>query len=291
MLDIQKIHEAIDAFIESNPTESYSVHIEKDDRQRPYLGLSGLGEKCVRKVWYQWRHCIKPSFPPRMKRLFRRGDREEFVFVWMLRGIGCTVYEVDERGKQFSVKDFSNHLSGHLDAVIIFPAEFWLEGFTPVPLLGEFKTANDAKYNECVKLGVEKWNSKYFTQMQGYCGYKKLTGAVFFAVNKNDDKLYIEYVPAKKSKFRLLVEKAGDIISAQAPPERVPFASPSLWDFKTKEGCKYCDALDICFKQASSPKMCRTCKFASPAENATWICEKGNEYGIACEQWEDIAKQ
>lgn len=289
MLDIIKIHEALDRFIMSNPTEDYHVHIEKDDRQRPYLGLSGLGEKCFRKTWYQWRHCIKPSFPPRMKRLFRRGDREEFVFVWMLRGIGCTVYEVDENGKQFSVKDFENHLSGHLDCVIIFPSEFWLSGFKPVPLLGEFKTANDSKYAKCVKEGVEKWNSKYYTQMQSYCGYSKLAGAAFFVTNKNDDSIYIEFVPAIKSKFRSIVEKAGDIISAQSPPDRVPFASPSLWDFKTGEGCKYCDALGVCFKKEASQKLCRTCVYASPGENATWNCAKGKDYGTVCEHWKDIA--
>lgn len=291
MLDIPAIHSALDRFIESNPTEHYTVHIEKDDRQRPYLGLSGLGEKCWRLLFYQWRHCFKPSFPPRMLRLFRRGDREEFVLVWMLRGIGFEIFEVDENKKQFCVTDFDDHLKGNLDGVANIPAEFWLPEFKPTPLLTEYKTANDNKFKKFVENGVEKTNAKYYAQIQGYCGYMDLKGAIFIVVNKNDDDIYIEFVPAKKNKFSALVDKASDIISAQSPPDRIPFASPSYWDFKTKEGCKYCDALHLCFKNAPSQKMCRTCVHASPGPQKSWICAKGREYGEVCENYSDIAHQ
>lgn len=290
MLDTALIKQAIEDFIETNPVEDYHVHIEKDDRQRPYLGLSGLGERCERKLWYQWRHCIKPALPSRMKRLFRRGDREEYVFVWLLRGIGCTVHERDSNGKQFSVKDFENHLSGHLDAVIEFPKRFWLKGHKARPVLGEFKTANDSKFQDCRKLGVKKWHPKYYGQMQTYCGYEKLPGAVFFIVNKNDDDLFIEWVPSIKRDFDNLVDKAESIINAQEPPPRIPCASPTLWDFKTGDGCKYCDALGICFKKEPSQKLCRTCKHASPGTNASWVCAKGSEFGTVCKEYVDIAK-
>lgn len=289
MLDTVLIKQAIEDFIDTNPVEDYHVHIEKDDRQRPYLGLSGLGERCERKVWYQWRHCIRPTFPSRMKRLFRRGDREEYVFIWLLRGIGCTVHEVDSNGKQFSVKDFENHLSGHLDSVILFPKKFWLKGHKPRPVLGEFKTANDKKFEECRKLGVKRWHPKYYGQMQAYCGFEKLPGAVFFIVNKNDDELHIEWVPFVQKAFDSLVEKAENIINSQAPPPRIPSASPTLWDFKSGEGCKYCDALGVCFKKESSQRLCRTCVFAEPGEEASWVCTKGCTFGEVCEHYTDIA--
>lgn len=291
MIDIPKIHSALDRFIESNPTEHYTVHIEKDDRQRPYLGLSGLGETCWKKLWLQWRHCFKPSFPPRILRLFRRGDREEFVIVWMLRGIGFEVFEVDEDGKQFSISDVEGHVKGNLDGVAKIPAEFWLPGIEPTPLLTEFKTVNDAGFKKFVADGVEKTNKKYYGQMQGYTGHMKLKGAIFIAVNKNDDDIYIEFVAAKKNKFNALMDKAVDIVSAQSPPDRIPHASPTYWDFKTKEGCKYCDALQICFKNAPSQKICRTCLHASPGPDKSWICAKGREYGEVCEHYSDIAHQ
>lgn len=291
MIDIPKIHSALDRFIDSNPTEHYTVHIEKDDRQRPYLGLSGLGETCWRKLWYQWRHCWKPEFPSRVKRLLRTGDIYEYRIVWMLRGIGFEVFEVDDDGKQFSVSDVEGHVKGNLDGVAKVPEEFWLAGFTPTPLLTEFKTANDANFKRFVENGVEKTNSKYYGQIQGYCGQMELKGAIFIVVNKNDDDLYIEFVPAKKNKFNALMDKAVDIVSAQSPPDRIPYASVSYWDHKKKEGCKYCDALNICFKNAPSQKLCRTCVHASPGPQKSWVCAQGREYGEVCEKWKDIAHQ
>lgn len=290
MLDVTKIHEAIDAFIMTNPPEDYRVTVNKDDRQRPYLGLSGLGENCIRKVWYQWRHCFKPVFPPRMHRLFRRGDREEFVFVWMLRGIGFTLFEFDENGKQFSVEDFEGHLKGNLDGVGKAPKKFWKKGTKPVPFLTEYKTANAKKFEEFRKYGVKKTNPKYYGQIQGYCGHMDLAGALFCVVCKDDDELYFEWVPAKPREFAALQEKAEEIITAQSPPERRQFASPSYWDFKKSDGCKYCDALGLCFKGASSQKICRTCVYASPGPDKSWICAKGNEYGTVCKSYKDIAK-
>lgn len=290
MINIPLLHERIESFMQTNPPEEYFVKIHKDDRQRPYLGLSQIGHPCHRFLWYSFRHCFKPSFPSRMLRLFRRGDREEFVFVWMLRGIGFEIFEVDEKGKQFSVRDFENHVKGNLDGVAIVPTDFWLEGAEPHPVLTEYKTAAEKKFLKCVELGVEEWNPKYYGQLQTYCGYNNLKGALFFVVNKNDDSIYIEYVPAKKSKFRSLVQKAGDIVSANEPPERMFGASPSFWDFKKGVGCKYCDCVDICFRDKPSQKLCRTCRFASPGEAGSWNCSKDRDYGVVCELYQDIAK-
>lgn len=290
MIDTNLIHEAIDKFILTNPTEEYHVKIEKDDRQRPYLGLSGLGgdyskTHCLKATWLNWRHCTKPKFPGRVLRLFRDGDRAEYEFVFLLRGIGFEIFEIDETtGKQFSVNDYSGHLRGNLDAVAIVPDEFWLEGYEPHPILLEFKTANDRKFNECVKRGVEAWNPRYFSQMQGYQGYMNLKGGLFCVKNKNDSNLHFENVLSSERKFRKLVELGGDIISAQEPPDKIRGASPSFFI------CKFCEGYDICHKNASSQKLCRTCKFAVPVENAGWKCEKGREFGAVCEQWKDIAK-
>src|SRR6478609_5921428 len=186
MLDITKIEEAIDAYILTNPTEDYRVHIKKDDRQRPYLGLSQIGHACSRYLWYSFRHCFKPTFPPRIHRLFRTGDIYEYRFVWLLRGIGCTVFEVDEDGKQFSVEDWEGHVRGNTDGVAIFPDKFWRAGSTPHPVLLEFKTASDKKFKEVTKVGCEKWNASYYGQQQSYCGYLELKSSFFCVVNKND---------------------------------------------------------------------------------------------------------
>ena len=54
-------------------------------KPRPYLGMSQLGEKCSRKLWYDFRICSEIKIKPRLKRLFDRGHREEYVFQRDLR--------------------------------------------------------------------------------------------------------------------------------------------------------------------------------------------------------------
>jgi hypothetical protein len=120
--------------------------------------------------------------------------------------------------------------------------------------------------------------------MQAYCGYMKLKGALFFVINKNTDDLYIEYVPFKQSRLEALVGKAGEIVSASEPPPRMRGASASFFE------CKWCPAFDVCFKGAESQKLCRTCRFASPAADGKWDCSKGKAYGEVCEEYQDIAK-
>lgn len=279
MLNIPLIHTAIDEFIMSNPTESYHVHIEKDDVQRPYLGLSGIGDTCHRKVWYQWRHVLKPSFPPRIHRLFRRGDREEYVFMWLLKGIGVEIFERDENGKQFSVSDVEGHVRGNLDGVGKFPEKF---GHVE-PVLLEYKTASEKKFNEFVKLGVKKANPKYFGQLQSYMGHMELTGACFMVVNKNTDDLHIEFVPFDKYYFRRVVAKSEEIVNSLEPPMKLS-NNPSWFE------CRFCNFHGICHKGEAALKSCRSCKFASPGPDRSWVCAKGNEYGTVCKSWKDITK-
>lgn len=282
MLSITKIEEAIDAFIMSDPPEDHHIEIPARSGKRNYLGLSGLGEECARAVWYGYRECAKKIFPPRLYRLFRRGDREEFVFVWLLRGIGFTIHEKDAEGKQFKVTDFEGHLSGHMDGVGEAPAKFWIKS-KPKPFLLEFKTYNDKRFTELKKRGVRKNDPKYYVQMQGYMGYENLTGALFCAVNKNDDQLYFEWVPFKQSEFDGIKDKAEMLINADSPPPKLS-STPS--DYR----CRYCDFKGVCHGGEESQKTCRSCKFASPGPNATWECSKGEEFGTVCSLWKDIAR-
>jgi site-specific DNA-methyltransferase (adenine-specific) len=240
MLNIPLIHEAINDFILTNPTEDYHVHIEKDDKQRPYLGLSGLGgdytkEHCLKATWMNWRHCVKPTFPSQTLRLFRDGDRFEYEIVWLLRGIGFEVWDVDSEGKQFSVKDYENHVKGNSDGVATAPAHFWLDGYEPQPFLLEFKTGNDANFKKVEKEGVAAKYPRYYDQMISYQGYLKLNLGLFVIKNKNNSALYFENVLSKPSRFRQLVELAGDVISGARVRVFGSVAGASFMEFVTKE--------------------------------------------------------
>lgn len=285
MILTHKLQEAIDAFTLTDPEENHQIHIPcRAGKKRGYLGLSGLGEECTRKVWYDWRHAFAKTFPARILRLFRRGDIEEYRFNFLLRGIGCTVHETDAEGKQFKVTDFGGHLSGHMDGVIEIPKKFWKPGATPSPLLVEYKTYNSKRFKELTTRGVAKSDPKYYVQMQGYMGYEKLEGALFCAVCKDDDHLHFEYVPFSNKAFQSLIAKADEVIAATSPPPKI---ASSASDFR----CKFCEAAGICHKGEPAVKSCRSCAWAFPAEGAKWGCNKtGREFGEVCKSWEDATK-
>lgn len=285
MLHIDKIHKAIDEFTNSDPEERYEVFIpSRKGKKRGYLGLSGLGDECLRKVWYDWRHTFKKKFPARMLRLFRRGDREEFVFNFLLRGIGFTVHEVDENGKQFKVTDFAGHLSGHMDGVLEIPGEFWKSPSKAHPVLAEYKSYNAKRFRNLTKSGVAKSDPKYFVQMQGYMGYEGLRGSLFCAVCKDDDLLHFEYVPFDKAVYKnRVVGRAETVITSTSPPEKLS-EIPSHWQ------CKYCEAADICHKGAPALQSCRSCVYAEPTHDAEWVCVNGGTYGELCGNYQDITK-
>ena len=283
MINIDQLHEAIDDVTQQGAEVDLPVRIpERPAGPRKYLGLSGLGDTCLRKVWLGWRHCYEPSFPPRLLRLFQRGDREEFVFVDLLRKAGFEVFEVGEDGKQFKVSEFEGHLSGHLDGVTLPPKHLWV-GDEPQPVLLEFKTYNDKRFRELCKNRVEVNDIKYYFQMQGYMGLMNLSGALFCAVNKNDDNLYFEYVPFKPTAFEALLARAEEVLTATSPPTRISNI-PSYYE------CKWCDAHKVCHGGVPALKSCRSCKFSEPGPDASWECAKGREYGTVCELWKDISK-
>ena len=284
MLNIQKIHDAIDEFVLKGGAESYHVDIpDNTKKKREYLGLSALGGTCKRSVWYDFRKVAKKAFPSRMLRLFRRGDVEEYRFLYLLRGIGFTIWEKDENGKQFKVTDFEEHLSGSMDGVAHAPKKFWLKSFKPIAFLLEFKSYNDKRFQKLKKEKVKKADPKYWSQCIGYMGYNKLEGCLFCAVNKNDDDLYFEWVPFDKFAFRRLVDLAEHILSSDSPPERISNIA-SYWE------CKFCDFHPICHKGAPAIESCRSCKFAVPAEAGSWKCTKGQEFGVVCKKYRDITK-
>ena len=76
-----------------------------EDWRRDHLGASVLGNECERALWYGFRWCSPPSHDGRLLRLFDTGKREEARFTMELRGIGCTVYDLDpQTGKQWVLK-------------------------------------------------------------------------------------------------------------------------------------------------------------------------------------------
>lgn len=255
-----KTHEAID----------YQLEISQGKGFRTHLGASLIGRECARQLWYVFRWAKQVRHKARILRLFDRGNLEEDRFTLWLRKSGTHVLthnldDVDpETGKprQFRVEDYNGHFGGSLDALLFDSPDFpgdWV--------LGEFKTHNDKSFKKLVKEGVRKAKFEHFVQMQIYMHKKGLKAAIYFAVNKNDDDLYTEVVYHEKEVAERYLDRAGKIIQATHPPEKIN-ESPAWYI------CQWCDYKDVCHHGEPMRVSCRTCEHVRPVENAGWLCTR-----------------
>lgn len=234
---------------------------QSDNYRRPHLGCSELGNNCDRALWYSFRHATTKKFDGRIHRLFKRGHREEKVFIEELRQIGATVYEKDpSTNQQYRWTGHKGHLAGSADAVgcnLPEAPDVWA--------VIEFKTHSEKSFNELKANGVEKAKPEHFTQMQMYMGFAELEHALYLSVNKNTDELYSEWVQFQPHVFRACNERAKKIIESDVPLLGV--SSDPDW-FQ----CRYCDHKTICHTEQLPDKNCRTCAHSTPIDGGVWNC-------------------
>ncbi len=225
---------------------------------RGYLGLSGIGDPCARKLWYAFRLCFREEFVSRQERLFSRGHNEEPIIQRDLKRAGV-ICHVDP-DNQPEVIAGNGHIKGHMDDIL-----------TNVPdapktkHLGEYKTANDRNFKEMQKKGVKVSKPIYYDQMQCYMHLLKLTRALFIMVNKNDDSRYYERVSLDKDRAEFLLKRGFDIISTEIPPARE--WGPDWY------ACKWCAAYEICHFGEEPIQSCRTCKNVAICNEGKWECD------------------
>ena len=233
---------------------------------RPHMGGSIIGTECDRALWYGFRWSTSVKHEGRLLRLFDRGQLEEARFVKALRAVGVTVLDVDpDTGRQFKLRDDSGHIGGEMDAVAI--------GFRESPdnwALVEMKTHSAKSFASLVKEGVEKSKPLHWAQMHVYAGLADIDHAFYFAVNKDTDALYSQWIAIDKALSLRLLAKAKRIVDATEAPGKIS-RDPS-W-FK----CRFCDHHAVCHGDAVPASHCRSCAFSTPTEKGTWTCEKHNE--------------
>ena len=229
---------------------------------RPHLGASLIGKDCERALWYDVRWCTAIRHSGRLLRLFETGQREEGRLVDNLRKTGATVLEVDPAtGRQFRVEAHGGHFGGSLDGVAL--------GLLEAPKTWhvlEFKTHSAKSFADLVAKTVRESKPQHFAQMQVYMHLTGLTRAMYLAVNKDTDDLYVERIEADHDFAERLLEKAGRIIFASVPPERIS-ADPS-WYL-----CRFCDHAELCHQGGAAAVNCRTCLDASPVTGG-WHCAR-----------------
>ena len=238
----------------------------KPQEHRPHMGASMIGHPCERYIWMTWRWVLKPEFKGRILRLFDTGKREEARLLEELRGIGVQVWDVDPAtGDQWRVRAHRGHFAGSLDGV----AQGLPEG-PKTPAVLEFKTHSSKSFMDLVAKRVAGSKPQHFDQMQVYMGLMELERALYMAINKDTDEMYVEWVPFDKDRFNQLMARAQKLLEMTAPPDRIS-DDPTHWE------CKMCGFYKHCHQGVAAEANCRTCCHASPDEDAAWRCEAHND--------------
>jgi hypothetical protein len=264
-----------DAYLRDAIAETLLADIEDwslktlSDGHRKHLGASLIGRPCARQLWYIFRWVKSPFSSGRdatskpvgqLMRLFERGQREESAIIRYLTGIGCKLeFTPDE---QHRVSDCGGHFGGSLDNIGTLPEKFGIDD----RVLFEFKTANLSEFTKLKKEGVKKHKPDHYAQMSTY-GYKTgLRFALYVAVCKNDDEIYLELVKLDWELAKTMIDKASVIVAARHPPPKIAMTA-------THFSCKWCEFKEVCHFGAAVDKNCRSCKHAVPLEGGKWGCE------------------
>ena len=247
-----------------------AAHVAMQELPRPHFGASQAGHSCDRWLWLSFRWAVQPEFPGRILRLFRRGHNEENWIVSDLKAAGVSITHTGSNQKSI---DFGSHIGGSVDGII--------EGGVPEAPnkkhIAEFKTHALKSFNDVQSKGVEKSKPMHYWQMQLYMLGTGIDRALYIAVCKNNDELYMERVRLDKKGAEALLERCKNIAKADRIPDPIS-TDPSWWE------CKFCDAYDFCHKTKTTKHInCRTCAHATAEDDGEWSCARWESKGIPVE--------
>ena len=242
-------------------------HAAQPDERRLHLGASSLGHPCERWVWLSFRWAVREQVPGRIRRLFRRGQNEEFTVVADLKAIGIDVRNTGDNQK---VIDFGSHVGGSMDGII----ESGVPGAHKTRHVLEIKTHNKKSFDDVNKNGVKDSKPIHWAQVQLYMLGAKIERALYVAVCKDDDRIYTERVKFDKQAAQNLLARGQRLaITERIPP---PLSTDPSW-----YQCKFCPAHSFCHeKQLTKHVNCRTCAHATPENDGTWSCARWNSKNI-----------
>tara|TARA_R110000782_G_scaffold264222_1_gene357293 strand:+ start:234 stop:1283 length:1050 start_codon:yes stop_codon:yes gene_type:complete len=238
------------------------AHEELENKPRPHLGASLLGHKCDRWLWLSFRWAIQEQFPGRVLRLFRRGHNEEEHIVNDLKMIGINITKT---GDDQEFVRFGSHIGGSLDGII----QGGVPGAEKTPHIAEFKTHGKKSFDDLVKKdSVYDAKPMHYAQMQLYMKGTNIKRALYVAVCKDDDRLYIERVKYDEDAANKILERGKKIALSERMPD--PLSTDPSW-----YECKFCAAHSFCHERRLTQHVnCRTCAHVTPTEDSTWTCER-----------------
>lgn len=237
---------------------------EKEPR-RGYLGISQLGVECDRALWYNFHWASFEKFDAQKLRLFARGHKEEERFLEWLKPICEELMPVNPKtGKQWKVTAHNDIMAGHMDGVCKIDGVWYLL---------EFKTHGDKSFKELLKLkSVRAVKPVHFSQTQQYMHLGKLKQALYFAINKNTDEIYIEVIPYDADYSIIDYHRGLDCILDKDGTSSARISEASNW-----WQCNMCNYKAVCKGGKLPDRNCRTCRHSVACMKDIWVCEKFNQ--------------
>lgn len=239
--------------------------------QRPYLGMSGVGNDCARALWYNFRWASgKRCYSKRVQRIFNRGDIEEERILRDLREVGVSIYMLRTDGTKFfpkgirdeyqeEVAHFTGHSLGHIDGRAIN-----IPGAEKTEHLCEFKTMKDSKFKDYKKNGFTNF-PEYDIQKELYMGYLGLTRCLYIVTNKDTEERSYERYHFDKLKFEWAKQRIIEVIGTDTPPSRIN-ENPDYYK------CRFCNNRKVCFNLTPVTRNCRTCQNGNIHDEGKWQC-------------------
>ena len=250
MIDLNhqpKFHEQVSILLDA------ALQAERSQQpRRRYLGASRLGVPCERALQYEYVDAPVDDgsdLPGRTLRIFEVGHVMEDLAIRWLRLAGFDLYTRKQDGEQFGFSVAGGRIQGHVDGVIAgAPVELGLS----FPMLWECKTMNDKNWRDTAKKGVTVTKPIYAAQMAIYQAYMEpsIPGiasrpALFTAINKDTQELWLELVPFDAALAQRMSDRAVKVIQATEAGELLPRVAnePSYYE------CKYCAWARRCWSE------------------------------------------
>jgi hypothetical protein len=198
------------------------------EERRKYLGASGIGTDCLRKIQYNW--MCDPVFSARSKDIFARGHYFEGVIRQHLIAVGFKFATPDK----LAFSALGGIFRGHADG--IFTDGPGLPELT-YPCLWENKCLNAEGFRSVEKDGLVELYATYAAQVAVYQMYLGVTNPALFSVVNADTCERLHFmVPFNAQLAQTMIDRAGVVIEATRAGELLPRACDSSDDWR----CRMC---------------------------------------------------